>query len=92
MPNEKRERLIELIRNAPRNTRAFNDQYADYLLKNDVRPVPCRCENCKNSKPNDEETKFCMLWRDTTLYDGYCSYGMPRKRSENGKRRKANEF
>ena len=32
-----RGRLKELLKNAPRNTRAFYDQYADYLLANEMR-------------------------------------------------------
>lgn len=37
-----RERLIELLKNAPRNTRAFYGQYADYLLANGVIVPPCK--------------------------------------------------
>lgn len=37
-----RERLIELLKNAPRNTRAFYGQYADYLLENGVIVPPCK--------------------------------------------------
>ena len=37
-----RERLIELLKNVPRNTRAFYDQFADYLLANGVIVPPCK--------------------------------------------------
>lgn len=37
-----RDRLIELLKNAPRNTRAFYDQYADYLIANGVIVPPCK--------------------------------------------------
>ena len=37
-----RERLIELLKNVPRNTRAFYDQFADYLLENGVIVPPCK--------------------------------------------------
>ena len=37
-----RDRLIELLKNTPRNTRAFYDQYADYLLTNGVIVPPCK--------------------------------------------------
>ena len=37
-----RERLIELLKNVPRNTRAFYDQFADYLLANGVVVPPCK--------------------------------------------------
>ena len=37
-----RGRLKELLKNAPRNTRAFYDQYADYLLANGVIVPPCK--------------------------------------------------
>lgn len=37
-----RNRLIELIKNVPRNTRAFYDQFADYLLENGVIVPPCK--------------------------------------------------
>ena len=35
-----RERLIKLLKNVPRNTRAFYDQFADYLLANGVIVPP----------------------------------------------------
>lgn len=35
-----RDRLIELIKNVPRNTKVFNDQFADYLLENGVIVLP----------------------------------------------------
>lgn len=37
-----REQLIELLKNVPRNTRAFYDQFADYLLANGVIVPPCK--------------------------------------------------
>lgn len=37
-----RERLIELLKNVPRNTRAFYDQFADYLLENGVIVLPVK--------------------------------------------------
>ena len=37
-----RERLIELLKNVPRNTRVFYDQYADHLLANGVIVKPCK--------------------------------------------------
>ena len=37
-----RDRLKELLKNAPRNTRAFYDQYADYLFANGVIVPPCK--------------------------------------------------
>ena len=37
-----RDRLIELLKTVPRNTRAFYDQFADYLLKNGVIVPPVR--------------------------------------------------
>lgn len=37
-----RDRLIELIKNVPRNTKVFNDQFADYLIANGVIVPPCK--------------------------------------------------
>ena len=37
-----REQLIELLKNVPRNTRAFYDQFADYLLANGGIVPPCK--------------------------------------------------
>ena len=37
-----RERLIELLKNVPKNTRVFYDQYADWLLANGVIVPPCK--------------------------------------------------
>lgn len=37
-----RERLIELLKNVPRNTSAFYGQFADYLLANGVIALPCK--------------------------------------------------
>lgn len=37
-----RERLKELLKNAPRNASMFFDQYADYLLANGVIVPPCK--------------------------------------------------
>ena len=71
----KRERLIEIIKNAPRNTRAFNDQYADYLLKNDVEPV-VRCRDCEYWKNNDCRKDIALV---SPNENDYCSYG---KRSD----------
>lgn len=35
-----RDRLIDLIKNVPRNTRVFYDQFADYLIANGVIVLP----------------------------------------------------
>ena len=80
-----RDRLIEIIKNAPRNTKAFNDQYADYLLKNDVEPV-VRCRDCKYAKKvihRGEEMpdifRCTYLRPNTTLFDiDFCRYGKRR--------------
>lgn len=37
-----RDRLKELLKNVPRNTKAFYDQFADYLLANGVIVPPCK--------------------------------------------------
>lgn len=37
-----RDRLIEILKKVPRNTRVFYDQFADYLLKNGVIVPPCK--------------------------------------------------
>ena len=37
-----RERLKELLKNAPRNASMFFDQYADYLLANGIIVPPCK--------------------------------------------------
>ena len=73
---DKREKLIEIIKNAPRNTRAFNDQYADYLLKNDVEPV-VRCRDC-----GVKGAAFCMVGDiplTETTGEMFCSLGKRKK-------------
>ena len=72
----KRDRLIEIIKNAPRNTRAFNDQYADYLLENDVEPV-VRCKDC-----GIKGAAFCMagdIPLTETTGEMFCSLGERKK-------------
>ena len=36
-----RDRLIELLKNVPRNAKAFYGQFADYLIANGVVVLPC---------------------------------------------------
>ncbi len=67
-----RDRLIELIKNVPRNTRAFYGQFADYLIANGVivLPVavgvnvwclaqPCGCCSCYNEPMKEEFIEIC---------------------------------
>ena len=71
-----RDRLIELIKNAPRNTRAFYDQFADYLLENGVIVLPCKVSDTLydigeffDGTPCPE--KYRLRADYITLYDKY---------------------
>ncbi len=64
--NEQRERLIELLKNAPRNARVFYDQHADWLLANGVIVPPCKVSDtvyvikrCRCGKPENYDLKVC---------------------------------
>lgn len=71
--NDMREKLINLIIQAKRTdpeTGSFTDYLADFLVKNEVVVLPCRCQECINSVPLDNNCELntsiylhCNLWR-----------------------------
>lgn len=88
MPNDKRERLIELIDKAgiTHFIAHYNDvpkvinTLADYLLKNDVVPV-VRCKDCEYCLENDNNEHICSAQTDPNYVrlNDFCSYGIPRE-------------
>ena len=64
-----RERLIELLKNVPRNTRAFYDQFADYLLENGMIVPPCKVGDNVYWIDN-EKIKSCEVFEISIHSDG----------------------
>lgn len=64
-----RERLVELLKNVPRNTRAFYDQFADYLLENGMIVPPCKVGDNVYWIDN-EKIKSCEVFEISIHSDG----------------------
>ena len=90
MPNDERERLVEILRDNFLDL-GYSDEYvADILLKNDVVPV-VRCKECMYKV---DYSSRCMCGRNATNTgetivglmavdeDFYCGYGIPKERSD----------
>ena len=62
MNDKQRTRLVELLKNAPRNTRAFYDQYADYLLANGAIVPPCKVGDTIYKPIVTDDTNEPAIW------------------------------
>ena len=84
MPNDKRERLKELIREGKKiaNWHRYDlcETIADHLLKNDTEFV-IRCKDCDLSIDEGcrEDICWCRVHAAFLTKDFYCKYGTPRE-------------